>query len=55
MRDDYTEKPAFATYRDLIAQLSVRNPTAGSTSTSGPARQRHLRHRSRHRHRRPLA
>ncbi len=27
LHDDYTEKPAFATYRDLISQLSVRQNT----------------------------
>ena len=32
LHDDYTEKPAFGTYRDLIAELSVRQPAAGAPS-----------------------
>jgi hypothetical protein len=48
MTDTYAEKPAFARYRDLIAQLSVRNPPA-------PARPRHLKLRVRCRHGRWLA
>ncbi len=48
MTDTYVAKPAFARYRDLIAQLSVRNPPA-------PARPRHLKLRVGCRHGRWLA
>src|SRR4051812_44024852 len=42
MTDTYVEKPAFARYRDLIAQLSVRNPP------TRPTRRLRLRVRCRH-------
>jgi hypothetical protein len=29
LHDDYSEKPAFATYRDLINQLALRSPATG--------------------------
>src|SRR4051794_25248802 len=42
LRDDYTEKPAFGAYRDLIGRLSVRDPAA---ATPGAAPHHVRRHR----------
>jgi hypothetical protein len=51
LRDDYSEKPAFARYRDLVAQLSVRDaPTAGpGTARAVHRRRSHRRHCRGHR------
>jgi hypothetical protein len=35
LHDDYTEKPAFAVYRDLVAELSARGSTAGGAPGKG--------------------
>src|SRR5204863_2622079 len=46
LRDDYGEKPAFGRYRDLVAQLSVRNGTPAATGTTRAVHRRraHRRH-----------
>jgi hypothetical protein len=46
LRDDYSEKPAFAAFRDLVARLSVRNPSTPPTTHAA-----HLRRRTSHHHR----
>jgi hypothetical protein len=35
LHDDYGEKPAFATYRDLIAQLAIRSPARSNPGQPG--------------------
>jgi hypothetical protein len=49
LRDDYSEKPAFGAYRDLVARLSVRSPAATGTT---PVRTRRSLRRSRTHHHR---
>jgi hypothetical protein len=51
LRDDYSEKPAFGRYRDLVAQLSVRDGTPAATGTTRAVHRRrsHRRHCRGHR------
>jgi hypothetical protein len=44
LHDDYTEKPAFAVYRDLVAQLSARAPAAPPPAPRPVLRIRCVRH-----------